>query len=78
LIEAHPAILLELRGAGLMQGVKCRAANTEVTARLLEAGLLTVTAGDNVVRLVPPLTISPAQIDEALSMFDGVCRALAA
>ena len=63
-----PALIEEVRGLGLMLGLKCRIANTDLQARLLANGLLTVGAGDNVVRLVPPLIIGEAEIDEALAI----------
>jgi acetylornithine/N-succinyldiaminopimelate aminotransferase len=42
--------------------------------RLRDAGLLTVTAGDNVLRLLPPLIVGEAEIDEALGAIETVCR----
>ena len=61
-----PAVIEQVRGAGLMIGLKCRIPNTELSARLLANGMLTVGAGDNVVRLLPPLIIGEAEIDEAI------------
>ncbi len=63
-----PTVVEEVRGLGLMLGLKARIPNTEFGARLLANGLLTVGAGDNVVRLVPPLIIGSAEIDEALAI----------
>jgi acetylornithine/N-succinyldiaminopimelate aminotransferase len=45
-----------------------------MVSRLMAARLLTVGAGDNVVRLLPPLIVEPAQIDEAAGIIDSVCR----
>ena len=70
----HPQVVAEVRGLGLMLGMKCRIPNTELSARLLANGLLTVGAGDNVVRLVPPLIIGESEIEEALGI---VSRTLA-
>ena len=49
---------MDFRGKGLMLGLKCVGPNTEMVERLRRCGLLTVGAGDNVVRLLPPLVIS--------------------
>jgi acetylornithine/N-succinyldiaminopimelate aminotransferase len=70
LAARHPAVIEEVRGLGLMLGIKARIPNTELSARLLAAGLLTVGAGDNVVRLLPPLIIGDAEIEAALSILD--------
>ncbi len=70
----YPKLLGELRGRGLMIGIKCAASNTELVTRLRDAGLLTVTAGDNVLRLLPPLIVGEAEIDEALGAIETVCR----
>jgi acetylornithine/N-succinyldiaminopimelate aminotransferase len=75
LVAAHPRQLKSVRGKGLMLGIQCEVPNTEMVAKLMEAGLLTVGAGDNVVRLLPPLIVEEAQIDEAVRIIDGVCRA---
>ncbi|GAB4181756.1 MAG: aspartate aminotransferase family protein [Thalassobaculales bacterium] len=65
IVADHPQAFSELRGAGLMLGLKCVGPNTEMVDRLRAEGLLMVTAGDNVVRLVPPLIITEAHVDEA-------------
>ena len=75
LVAAHPRQLKGVRGKGLMLGIQCEVPNTEMVAKLMAAGLLTVGAGDNVVRLLPPLIVDEAQIDEAARIIDGVCRA---
>ena len=70
----YPKLLGELRGRGLMIGIKCAVSNTELMTRLRDAGLLTVTAGDNVLRLLPPLIVGETEIDEALGAVETVCR----
>ncbi len=71
LAAAHSTVVEEVRGLGLMLGLRCRGvANAAVQARLLSAGLLTVAAGDNVVRLLPPLIVGEAEIGEALAILD--------
>jgi acetylornithine/N-succinyldiaminopimelate aminotransferase len=73
--KRHPTVLEEVRGMGLLIGLKCRVPNTEMTARLRQAGLLAVPAGDNVVRLLPPLIIGDGHIEEAAAILDKVCAA---
>jgi acetylornithine/N-succinyldiaminopimelate aminotransferase len=68
LIAEYPDVFAEARGAGLLLGLKCGVPNTEVQAAFLAEGLLSVAAGDNVVRLAPPLIVSEAEIAEALAM----------
>ena len=75
LVAAHPRQFKSVRGKGLMLGIECVVPNTEMVAKLMDAGLLTVGAGDNVVRLLPPLIVEEKQIDEAARIIDGVCRA---
>ena len=74
LVAAHPAIFAEVRGAGLLQGLRCVVPNTEMVAKLRDAGLLVAGAGENVIRLMPPLTVEEAQIDEAFAIIDKVAR----
>ena len=71
-----PDVFEEARGAGLLLGLRCVPPNTEAQAAFFAEGLLTVAAGDNVVRLAPPLVITDADIDAALSMIRAGGRAL--
>jgi acetylornithine/N-succinyldiaminopimelate aminotransferase len=68
LAEDFPEVFEGVRGAGLLLGLKCTVPNTEVQAAFLAEGLLSVGAGDNVVRLAPPLIVGEAEIAEALRM----------
>ncbi len=68
----HPAIIEEIRGKGLLIGLKLAVPNTEMAARLREQGLLAATAGDNVLRLLPPLIIGAAEIEEAVAILERV------
>jgi len=74
LVDRHPDVFADFRGKGLMLGLKCVAPNTEMVERLRRYGLLTVGAGDNVVRLLPPLIVSNAEIDQALDMLDQAAK----
>ena len=60
-----------------MLGLKCRASNLDVVQAGYEAELITVPAADNVVRLLPPLTLSDTEVDAALDRLDRVARAVA-
>jgi len=77
LAAAHPQIIEEVRGRGLLMGIRLGPNNGEVAAKLMARGLLTVPAGDNVLRLLPPLIIGKAEIEEGLGKLDEVCRDLA-
>jgi acetylornithine/N-succinyldiaminopimelate aminotransferase len=74
-MKRHPSIFEELRGKGLMIGLKLGVPNTEMQERLREQGLLTVVAGDNVLRLLPPLIIGEAEIAEAVAILGRVAAA---
>lgn len=74
----HPAALELVRGSGLMLGLKPRQPNGEVIAALRDAGLLTVPAADNIIRLLPPLIIGETEVDQALEILDTVLAAQAA
>ena len=68
LVRDEPDVLEDVRGAGLMLGLKCRVPNGEVQSAFTAEGLLSVSAGDNVVRLVPPLVITDEDVAAALEM----------
>lgn len=72
--DAHPGVIAEVRGSGLMIGLKCACENTRLRAELHEGGLLSVGAADNIVRLLPPLIIDEGHIDEAIGILESVCR----
>jgi acetylornithine/N-succinyldiaminopimelate aminotransferase len=74
----HPGRIAEVRGRGLMIGLRTVESNADVAARLRDAGLLTVPAADNVLRLLPPLTVSAEEIGIAGDILAEACRARAA
>ena len=76
LLKKNTSVFEEVRGKGLMLGLKCKVQNIDVVNAGYSNKLLTVPAGDNVVRLLPPLTISDKDINEALNKLDGVMTAL--
>ncbi len=76
-VAEYPSVLTEVRGAGLILGLKGVVPNTELQDAFTAEGLLTVAAGDNVVRLVPPLVLTDADCDAAVDMIRcGVRRCL--
>lgn len=79
LVVEFPDVFEDARGAGLILGLKCRVPNTEVQNAFTAEGLLSVGAGENVVRLVPPLVLTDADIDTAIGMMrNGAKRCLPA
>ncbi len=72
----HPGVFEGISGSGLMVGLKCVPTNMDVVAKLTQHGLLTVAAGDNVVRLVPPLIIEDSHVDEAIAIIDAAAGEL--
>ncbi|MEZ5828751.1 MAG: aspartate aminotransferase family protein [Hyphomicrobiales bacterium] len=74
--DEHGDIIDEVRGQGLMVGLKCKVENAKLIAALRDRGLLTVQAGDNVVRLLPPLIITDAEVDLACDTIDAACVSL--
>ncbi|MCJ7788402.1 MAG: aspartate aminotransferase family protein [Methyloceanibacter sp.] len=74
--DEHGDIIEEVRGQGLMLGLKCRVPNVKLLEALRAAKMLTVQAGDNVVRLLPPLIVGETEIDLACDTIDAACVAL--
>ena len=77
LVARHPRIVCEVRSEGLMAGLKCVVPNGEVVTALRAQGLLAGPAGDNVLRLLPPLIVGKSEIKEATAIMDRVFGALA-
>jgi acetylornithine/N-succinyldiaminopimelate aminotransferase len=73
-VEKYPKLFGEVRGRGLLTGVRCLVPNADLVDKLRQAGLLTASAGENVLRLLPPLIIEESHIDEAVGIIDGVAR----
>lgn len=70
LVAAHPGVFEAVRGQGLMLGLRCRVAPGDVVKAGYAEHVLTVAAADNTLRLLPPLTISDAEIAEAVARLD--------
>jgi acetylornithine/N-succinyldiaminopimelate aminotransferase len=76
LVASYDDILEGLRGEGLMLGIKARLPNTEIVEAARAEGLLVFAAGDNVVRMMPPLVIGEAEVAEGIDKLESACRAL--
>jgi acetylornithine/N-succinyldiaminopimelate aminotransferase len=74
LVAAHPKLFAELRGSGLLLGIRCVVPALDVVTKLRENGLLALTAGDNVLRILPPLIIGEREIDEGLAIMHKVAQ----
>ena len=78
LIDRHPHVFAELRGQGLMRGLKLNLPNTEFTAAARARHLLVIPAGDNVIRLLPPLIVGAAEVEEAVVRLEAAATDLEA
>lgn len=74
LIAAYPDIFASRRGLGLLLGLKCTADVALVQNAAMHEGMLSVTAGDNVLRLLPPLTVTEADCNQALAMLERAAQ----
>ena len=75
--DRYPSVIEEVRGEGLLIGLRSAVPNGELVDALRAEKLLTVAAGDNVVRLLPPLIVSEAEIADAVGRLDRACAVLA-
>jgi len=74
--DACPGVLRGVRGQGLMVGFECILPNTDLVAKCFDNGLLCVPAGDNVMRLLPPLVVTKDDIDAAIALIERSCKEL--
>jgi len=71
--EKYPKIISEIRGEGLIKGLKLKVDNNQFIEKLMKYKMLTVKAEENVVRLFPPLIVENKEIDEAIEKIQLVC-----
>ena len=76
-VAAHPDVFELVRGSGLMLGIKCKVPNLDVVNAGYAHELITVPAADNVIRILPPLTITDDEITEATRRLDAVASSMA-
>jgi acetylornithine/N-succinyldiaminopimelate aminotransferase len=74
--DRHPGVIAEVRGEGLLIGLRTAVPNGELVDALRAEKLLAVAAGDNVVRLLPPLIVEEAEITEGIARLDRAASAL--
>ena len=72
--EKYPKIIQEIRGIGLIKGLKMVVDNTEFMKKLMNHKMLTVKAEENVIRLFPPLVVSNIELDEGINKIEVVCK----
>ena len=72
--DAHPRVIEEVRGEGLMLGLKLKIPPADFAAFARQEKLLTIPAGDNTVRLLPPLILTEAELDEGVRRLDAAAR----
>jgi acetylornithine/N-succinyldiaminopimelate aminotransferase len=75
-VDRHPDVLSEVRGEGLLIGLKAVVPSGDLVGALREEKLLTVGAGDNVVRLLPPLIVGETEIEESVRRLERACTRL--
>jgi acetylornithine/N-succinyldiaminopimelate aminotransferase len=75
IVRDHPHVFAEVRGIGLMLGLRCVPPAGDVITALRNDGLLSVGAGENVVRLLPPLIIGETEVREALDIIGRIAAA---
>ena len=72
--DKYPKIIGEIRGIGLMKGLKMLVDNNEFIKKLMDQKMLTIKAEENVIRLFPPLIVNNNELDEALIKINKVCN----
>src|SRR3954453_20039585 len=75
-IDRHGDVVSEVRGEGLLIGIKAVVPSGDLVAALRAEKLLTVGAGDNVVRFLPPLIVTEAEIEDSVGRLERACTAL--
>jgi len=75
--DRYPGVIAEVRGEGLLLGLRCVVPSGQLVDALRDEHMLAVGAGENVVRLVPPLIVTEAEVGEAMGMLDRACARLA-
>jgi acetylornithine/N-succinyldiaminopimelate aminotransferase len=74
--DQHPTIIEEVRGSGLMMGIKTKPLNSDFVKAALDQKILVLAAGDNIVRLLPPLIVTDEDVTEAVNKLEAACVVL--
>ena len=72
--DMYPKIIGEIRGVGLIKGLRMLVDNVEFIKKLMDHKMLTVKAEENVIRLFPPLIVNNNELDEAIEKIEKVCK----
>ncbi len=72
--DKYPKIIAEIRGTGLIKGLKMLVDNNEFIKKLMNHKMLAIKAEENVTRLFPPLIVNNKELDEAIEKIDKVCK----
>jgi len=75
--DRYPAVVAEVRAEGLLVGLRTSVPNSELVDELRAEKMITVAAGDNVVRLLPPLIVSESEIAEGVRRLERACARIA-
>tara|TARA_Y100000590_G_scaffold238390_1_gene268156 strand:+ start:507 stop:1679 length:1173 start_codon:yes stop_codon:yes gene_type:complete len=70
----YPKLIKEVRGRGLLIGLQLFNDQTKFIKKLMEKKLLTIRAGENVIRILPPLTVKKKEVDLAIKIIKKVCK----
>ncbi len=76
ILDGYGDVIEEIRGEGLLLGLKCRVPNAELADALRDEKMLAISAGDNTLRLLPPLIIGEVEIREACNKITSACAAI--
>ena len=76
IVARHGNKIAEVRGKGLLIGLRCHVDSAKLIDALRANGLLTVSAGDNVIRLLPPLIVGTKEVDEGLAIIDRTLESM--
>jgi len=74
--DSYPSLIAEVRGEGLLVGLRATVPVAELVTALRDEKMITVPSGDNVVRLLPPLIVSEQEIAEGIQRLDRACARL--
>ncbi len=74
--NVYPNIIKNIRGKGLLIGIQLHVDQTKFIKKLMDNKLLTIRAGENVVRILPPLNVKKKEVDQALKIINKVCKEL--
>ena len=72
--EQNQKVIKEVRGMGLLLGLQLKVNQAKFIQKLMKEKLLTIRAGENVVRILPPLNVSKKEIDQAVTIINKVCK----